>query len=119
MERASAYNGVCTTLVTPTGAAAPRVRGTVRAGSPLRFPTQTIAITDLFPDFASYKGPTPDFGRMEPTAPEPPLARAGWIAARAPPTPSFLNASPAQRSALEICVPELAGSAGNAAGGLR
>ena len=71
VERARAYNGVCTTLVTPTGAAAPRVRGTVRAGAPLRFPTQTIAITDLFPDFASYKGPTPDFGRMEPTASDP------------------------------------------------
>ena len=71
VERARAYNGVCTTLVTPTGAAAPRVRGTVRAGAPLRFPTQTVAITDLFPDFASYKGPTPDFGRMEPTASDP------------------------------------------------
>ena len=71
VERARAYNGVCTTLVTPTGAAAPRVRGAVRAGQPLRFPTQTIAITSLFPDFANYKGPAPDFGRMEPTASDP------------------------------------------------
>src|SRR5262245_4882869 len=55
VERARAYNGICTTLVTPTGAAAPRTRGAVRAGAPLRFPTQTVAITDLFPDFASYK----------------------------------------------------------------
>ena len=71
VERARAYNGVCTTLVTADGAPAPRVRGTVRAGSALRFPTQTIAITDLFPDFASYKGKAPDFGRMEPTASDP------------------------------------------------
>lgn len=71
VERARAYNGVCTTLVTPTGAAAPRVRGAVRAGAALRFPTQTVAITDLFPDFASYKGKAPDFGRMEPTASDP------------------------------------------------
>jgi len=71
VERARAYNGACTTLVTPTGAAVPRVRGAVRAGQPLRFPTQTIAITSLFPDFGSYKGPAPDFGRMEPTASDP------------------------------------------------
>ena len=71
VERARAYNGVCTTLVTENGAAVPRARGAVRAGAPLRFPTQTIAITDLFPEYASYQGKRPDFGRMEATASDP------------------------------------------------
>ena len=67
VARARSYNGVCTTLVTAEGSAVPRVRGTVRAGAALRFPTNTVAITDLFPDFASYQGATPDYGRMETT----------------------------------------------------
>jgi hypothetical protein len=71
VDRARAYNGVCTTLVTPDGAPVPAVFGPVRAGRPLAFPTQTVAIADLVPSFASYKGDAPDFGRMEPTASDP------------------------------------------------
>ena len=40
--RAKAYNGVTNELVTAGGADVPPVLGTVRAGSPMKFPTQTI-----------------------------------------------------------------------------
>jgi Asp-tRNA(Asn)/Glu-tRNA(Gln) amidotransferase A subunit family amidase len=71
VARAKAYNGVCTKLVTADGAAAPAVLGTVRAGAPIKFPTETVAIKQLFSDFAKYKGLSPDFGRMEPTKSDP------------------------------------------------
>jgi Asp-tRNA(Asn)/Glu-tRNA(Gln) amidotransferase A subunit family amidase len=71
VDRARAYNGVCTTLVTADGAPAPAVPGTVRAGVPLTFPTETIAISKVVPDFDRYKGSAPDFGRMEPTMSDP------------------------------------------------
>ncbi len=71
VARARAYNGVCTALITPDGADVPAATGTTRAGAPLKFPTGTVAATDLFPDFAKYKGDVPDFGRMEPTMSDP------------------------------------------------
>jgi len=71
IARAKAYNGMCTKLVTADGAKIPAAKGTVRAGSPIKFPTDTIAITKLVPDFKNYKGQTPDFGRMEPTMSDP------------------------------------------------
>ena len=43
----------------------------MRAGAPLKFPTDTVAINKLVPDFDKYKGLTPDFGRMEPTMSDP------------------------------------------------
>jgi len=68
VARAQAYNGVCSKLITADGAKVPgKILGTTRAGAPLKFPTDTIAIGKHVPDFAKYKGPTPDFGRMEPT----------------------------------------------------
>jgi amidase len=71
VARARAYNGVCTALITPDGADVAAATGTTRAGAPLKFPTDTVAATDLFPDFARYKGDVPDFGRMEPTMSDP------------------------------------------------
>src|SRR5262245_40365996 len=41
IDRARAYNGVCTSLVTPDGADITPVTGAVRAGVPLTFPTKT------------------------------------------------------------------------------
>src|SRR5262245_47018804 len=41
VARARAYNGVCTALVTRDGAPIPPAKGTVRAGSPIVFPTKT------------------------------------------------------------------------------
>jgi amidase len=71
VARAKAYNGVCTKLVTAKGGKVPAATGTVRGTAALKFPTDTVAITKLFPDFAQYKGPAPDFGRMEPTMSNP------------------------------------------------
>jgi Asp-tRNA(Asn)/Glu-tRNA(Gln) amidotransferase A subunit family amidase len=71
VERARAYNGVCTALVTADGAPVAPVPGTVRAGAPLEFPTQTVAIKQIFPDFDQYRGKPLEFGRMEPTQSDP------------------------------------------------
>ena len=58
-------------MVTKDGAAIPSAPGVVRAGSPLKFPTQTVAISTLLPNFDQYAGPPIEFGRMEPTASDP------------------------------------------------
>jgi Asp-tRNA(Asn)/Glu-tRNA(Gln) amidotransferase A subunit family amidase len=71
ISRAKAYNGVCTSLVTPDGAPIPASTGAIRAGAPLVFPTQTVAASTLFPDLDKYAGPPLDFGRMESTVSDP------------------------------------------------
>src|SRR6266436_4889523 len=71
IERAKAYNGVASLLVTQDGALVPEVGGTVRAGAPLAFPTETVAASAILPDLDSYQGPPLEFGRMEPTASDP------------------------------------------------
>ena len=71
INRAKAYNGVSDMLVTRDGSPILPVPGVVRAGSPLKFPTQTIAISELLPNFDQYAGPPIEFGRMEPTASDP------------------------------------------------
>jgi amidase len=71
INRAKAYNGVSDVLVTKDGASIPPAPGVVRAGSPLRFPTQTVSISALLPNFNQYAGPPIEFGRMEPTASDP------------------------------------------------
>jgi amidase len=71
IARAKAYNGVCTVPVTEDGAKIPKAVGAVRAGSPITFPTETVALTSLVPDFDHYTGYKPDYGRMEPTASDP------------------------------------------------
>src|SRR5262245_58055035 len=38
IDRAKAYNGMCTALVTPDGAKIAPVTGAIRAGSPIKFP---------------------------------------------------------------------------------
>jgi amidase len=71
IERARAYNGVASLLVTEDGAAIPEAIGTVRAGAPLAFPTATVKAGVLFPDLDKYRGPPIEFGRMEATASDP------------------------------------------------
>lgn len=68
VDRARAYNGVSNYLVTRDGASIPPPPGQLRAGAPLTFPTRTVAIATLLPDFDRYQGPPIEFGRMEPTA---------------------------------------------------
>jgi amidase len=71
IERARAYNGVCSLLVTEDGAPVPETSGTVRAGAPLSFPSETIRASAVLPDLDKYQGPPLEFGRMEPTASDP------------------------------------------------
>ena len=71
IERARAYNGVCTQLVTRDGRPVPAATGPVRAGSPVSFPTSTLAIASVLPKFEDYTGMPLDFGRMEPTMSDP------------------------------------------------
>ncbi|MDR3415901.1 MAG: amidase family protein [Nevskia sp.] len=71
ISRAKAYNGMCTALVTADGKSIPAATGTVRAGAPLKFPTETVALGSLVPDLDKYKGDLPDYGRMEPTMSDP------------------------------------------------
>ena len=67
IARASAYNGVCTRLVTEDGAPVSPGSGVVRAGAPLVFPAATVPVTEILPDFAAYEGLPIEFGRMEAT----------------------------------------------------
>jgi len=71
INRAKAYNGVCTALVTADGAPVAEATGAVRAGAPLRFPTQTVAASTIFPDLDRYAGLPLDYGRMESTVSDP------------------------------------------------
>ncbi len=71
VARARAYNGICTQLVTADGKKAPKVLGAMRTGLPLKFPTETVSVAKLLPEYAKYTGPTPDLGRMEPTLSDP------------------------------------------------
>jgi Asp-tRNA(Asn)/Glu-tRNA(Gln) amidotransferase A subunit family amidase len=65
LERAKAYNGVCTALVTADGANVKPVTGYVRAGKPLLFPTKTVKASTVFPDLDKYQGLPLEYGRME------------------------------------------------------
>src|SRR6516165_9224752 len=71
IERAQAYNGVCSVLVTEDGAPVPEATGAVRATAPLRFPAETVTASTIFPDLDKYKGPPLEFGCMQPTASDP------------------------------------------------
>ena len=43
----------------------------MRAGAPLRFPTETVAAAAILPDLDKYAGPPLEWGRMEATASDP------------------------------------------------
>jgi Asp-tRNA(Asn)/Glu-tRNA(Gln) amidotransferase A subunit family amidase len=71
IDRAKAFNGVSDRLVTADGAPIPAPTGTVRAGGRLTFPTETVAVSTLLPDFKQYAGPPIELGRMESTSSDP------------------------------------------------
>ncbi|HSF31465.1 MAG TPA: amidase family protein [Candidatus Tectomicrobia bacterium] len=71
LERARAYNGVVSVLVTREGAPIPEATGAVRAQAPLRFPRHTIKASTILPDLDQYTGPPLEFGHMEATASDP------------------------------------------------
>ena len=71
VNRAKAYNGVCTQLVTEQGTALSPATGVVRAGAAIKFPAKTVAASSLYPDFDKYAGTPLDFGRMAGTISDP------------------------------------------------
>jgi Asp-tRNA(Asn)/Glu-tRNA(Gln) amidotransferase A subunit family amidase len=71
IERARAFNGVASALLTEDGAPISPAAGATRAGAPLRFPTQTVKASTLLPDLERYSGTPLEYGRMEPTASDP------------------------------------------------
>jgi amidase len=71
IERARAFNGVASALLTKDGAPVPATTGAIRAQAPLRFPTQTVKAATILPDLDEYRGPPLEYGRMEPTASDP------------------------------------------------
>src|ERR1700693_1568155 len=96
IDRARAYNGVCSLLVTEDGtpilaSTGPEATGTARAGAPLRFPAETMKASQIFPDLDQYKGPPLEFGHMEATASDPSVQQQyGMIAGK--PDAGQLNA---------------------------
>ncbi|WP_411887462.1 amidase family protein [Hydrocarboniphaga effusa] len=70
IERARAYNGVCTALVTADGASIADASGTLRARSKLVFPTQTVKAASILPDLDRFKGKV-EYGHMQATLSEP------------------------------------------------
>ena len=52
IDRARNYNGVSSMLVTEDGMPIPETTGVVRAGAPLKFPTETIKAKDILPDLS-------------------------------------------------------------------
>ena len=71
IDRAHAYNGVSSLLLTEEGASVPEAVGAVRATVRLRFPTETVKASTILPDLDKYQGSPLEFGRMEPTASDP------------------------------------------------
>jgi len=71
VNRAKAFNGVATQLVTLDGKPVAAAPGMVRAGAALKFPTQTIKASSVFPNLDQYIGTPIEFGRMEATASDP------------------------------------------------
>src|SRR3981081_152117 len=71
IDRAKAYNGVASLLLTEDGAPVPAAVGTVRATAPLRFPTDAVKASTILPDLDKYKGVPLQYGTMESTASNP------------------------------------------------
>ena len=81
VDRAAAYNGACTRLVTLDGVPVAAVGGPVRAGATVQFPTSTVPVSIILPDFDRYTGIPLDLGRMEPTLSDPNVqAQYGMVA---------------------------------------
>lgn len=79
VTRARAYNGACTSLLTKDGAAIPQSTGMMRAGSLLKYPTQTVPASTVFPDLDKYEGLPLELGRMITSASDPTVQlQYGW-----------------------------------------
>ena len=79
LERAKAYNGSCTALLTKDGAPIPPATGMVRAGAPLKYSTQTVAASTVFPDLNEYAGLPLELGKMVKSVSDPSVQlQHGW-----------------------------------------
>jgi len=79
LDRAKAYNGVCTALLTMDGKPIPPSTGMVRAGSPIQYPTKTVAASTVFPNLDQYKGLPLDLGKMITSVSDPSVKlQYGW-----------------------------------------
>lgn len=79
IERAKAYNGPCTALVTMDGKPIPPSTGMVRAGAPIQYPTQTVKASNIFPDLDQYKGLPLELGYMGTSISDPSVQlQFGW-----------------------------------------
>ena len=79
LERAKAYNGVCTALLTKDGLPISPATGMMRAGELVKYPTQTVAASTVFPDMDQYKGLPFEFGKMITSASDPSVKlQYGW-----------------------------------------
>ncbi|HEY5127634.1 MAG TPA: hypothetical protein VIJ35_10120, partial [Bradyrhizobium sp.] len=54
IDRARAYNGVASLLLTEDGSPVPEATGVMRARAPLRFPTDTVKASTVLPDLDKY-----------------------------------------------------------------
>ncbi len=71
INRAKSYNGMCTQLVTEDGGLIAPAQGAMRAGSLITYPTETVPVSSVLPNFDQYQGLPIEFGRMEPTISDP------------------------------------------------
>src|SRR4029078_13485649 len=71
IDRAKAYNGTCTALVTADGKPIPAATSAIRSGSSIACPTSTVPVTSIFPNYKEYSGLPFELGRMEPTISDP------------------------------------------------
>ena len=71
LDRARAYNGTCTALVTKDGAPITSGLGPVRAGAAVSYPSQSVPASKILPDLDQYAGPPIEFGRMVKTVSDP------------------------------------------------
>lgn len=71
IDRVKAFNGPSGLLVTQDGGPTAVALGPVRAGAPLRYPTQTIAAAQVLPECNRYQGLPLEYGEMRATASDP------------------------------------------------
>jgi amidase len=84
IDRVRAYNGVCTALVTRDGEPVAPATGYIRAGAPIVFPTDTVAVSTYLPNLDQYVGLPLDLGRMEPTISDPSVVQQYGMVAGIP-----------------------------------
>ena len=71
VDRARAYNGICTKLATKDGGKVAVGKGVTRAGAPIKFPADTVAVSTVLPDFEQYEGLPIEYGHMQSTKTDP------------------------------------------------